>query len=329
MFAAFIKQSGGFLECLLRVFGGLLQFCQELFFAGTGSGCGGRVEFLLSFGEFGLGVRRFSLRGSLSSLSHQLTRELCGFSADLPQIFSEFPFAFLEVGIGAFVGLLQALIFSGSILDDAFGICEGIAGDFGESGLHSRVSLQFGFKFLQLLVSTAAELLIECRSLLILLGEFWRESLVFGLAQFRTGFGEFLSVFECLEVFGNGVEGFRSLFLLFGGLTEFLLAGGVFRGGLLQFLIHAFGGRLNERKAVVAVPCAFPLLFIGKILPLSVLHEGLQEILNLIIDLLLLLLKFSNLRLGFRRGLFFGSVGGLQRFFFQLPHFRRRAFRHL
>ena len=120
----------------------------------------------------------------------------------------------------------------------------------------------------------------------------------------------------------------RCLLLLFRRFSQFLLTSFLrCLGRLLQFLIHAFSRRLNQCEAVITVTRPFPLLCIGQVLLLSILHQCLQQILNLIIHLLLLLLQLSELCFFSLRILLLllGGIRSLQRLFLQCSHLFRRT----
>ena len=119
---AFIQQCGSLLEGLLCICGCLLQFRQQLFFSGTGSLRGGSIQLLLGFSKFCLSFRRFALRGGLDCLCDEHRGELRRLGANLPQVLRQFPFTFLEFGICSLVGLLQTLVFSCGVLQQAFSI---------------------------------------------------------------------------------------------------------------------------------------------------------------------------------------------------------------
>ncbi len=120
----------------------------------------------------------------------------------------------------------------------------------------------------------------------------------------------------------------RRLLLLFGGFRQFLLPCRLrCLSRLLQLLIHAFGRRLNQSEAVITVTGSLPLLVVGQVLLLSILHQCLQQILDLVIHLLLLLLQLRELRLVSLRllRLLLGRIRSLQRLFFQSTHLFRRT----
>jgi hypothetical protein len=90
----------------------------------------------------------------------------------------------------------------------------------------ARITLQFRFQFLQLLFCTAVQLLIHGLRLLILRGKFRGQSLLlFNFSQLGASFRHFLTLFKCLEVFGNGFQCLRCLLLLLSGFCQFLLPG--------------------------------------------------------------------------------------------------------
>ncbi|MGV2337250.1 MAG UNVERIFIED_CONTAM: hypothetical protein LVR18_25220 [Planctomycetaceae bacterium] len=78
-----------------------------------------------------------------------------------------------------------------------------------------------------------------------------------------------------------------------------------------------------------SLSCApLTLLVHGRILPLGILHQRLQQILNLVVDLLLLLLQLCQLWLLSLalRWLLLGGISRLQRLFFQCSHLLCRTF---
>ena len=189
--------------------------------------------------------------------------------------------------------------------------------------MHFGISLQFRFELLQLLLGGTLHLLISgCGQLILLCHFLWKSLLLFGLAQRRAGFRDVGLLFERLEMLCDGFECSDGLFLLFGCLRQFLLPGSLFAGrrSLLQLLIHAFGRGLNQCEAVIAVPRAFPLLFIGQILPCRIFDECLHQILDAVVGQDLLLLQFGQLGLIGHRWLFFGVISHPESLFLQFAH---------